>query len=89
MCEKAPRSPASYAAAEGSVAHLFAEAYASGKVDFETLCTRVGQIVEYDGHRIGVIDEMVDGAVEYADAISDAENADTVSTRAAAVALRW
>ncbi len=66
---KAPKPRPSEHAAEGTVAHDLAEKYASGKLDSLELMGKVGEIVKQDGYEIEITDEMVDGAIEYGDAV--------------------
>lgn len=70
LCEKAPRTPTSINAAEGSVAHALAEEYVTGEVDYLGMMERVSRVIKQDGHEIEITEDMVDGAVEYADTIA-------------------
>ncbi len=69
LSAKAPRVPTSRAAAEGTVAHALAEEFVTHKIDTLGMMERVGSIVTQDGHEIEIIDEMVDGAIEYYETI--------------------
>ncbi len=66
---QAPRMPSSEYAEEGTVAHALAEEYVTGKIDFLEMAGRVGKTVKSGAFDIEITDEMVDGAVEYHDAI--------------------
>jgi len=65
-----PPQPTSEAAAEGTVAHSLAELLVTGKADVMELTGRIGEIVVQEGHDIEISEEMVDGAIEYADLIA-------------------
>src|SRR5882672_9580016 len=65
-----PPQKASQYAAEGTVAHTLAEQYVTGKIDYLDLTDKVGAAVKQDGYEIEITDEMVDGAVEYANIIA-------------------
>ncbi len=69
LSAKLPKPPTSEAAAEGTVAHSLAEEYVTGAIDSLELMAQVGNIVKCEGHEIEIIEEMVDGAIEYADLI--------------------
>lgn len=60
-------------AAEGTLAHELAEALVTGAVDAMALQARVGTVAKVEGFDIEVIQEMVDGAIEYRDAIEEAK----------------
>ena len=70
LSAQVPALPASQFAAEGTVAHQLAEAFATGAVDSLDLMGRVGTVVKQDGFDIEITDEMVDGAIEYRDTIA-------------------
>lgn len=63
---KSPPQTTSYAAAEGTVAHILAEKYASGAIDLKRLKGNEGRTVEQEGHIVIVDESMIDGAVQYA-----------------------
>ena len=65
LSAKAPRVPTSFAAAEGTVAHMVAENILTGI----TVPPAVGTIVKQDGHDIEVTDEMYEAATVYTDLI--------------------
>lgn len=58
-------------AAEGTVAHTISYDLITGKADFLELTGRVGEVVMQDGFEITISDEMLDGAIEYQQAIDD------------------
>lgn len=59
-------------AAEGTVAHQLAEAYVKRELSLAQLGDKVGETVMQDGHEITIIEDMVNGAVEYDEAGEEA-----------------
>lgn len=89
LIEKAGKRETSFAAAEGSVAHILAELYASGQASFEDLCSKVGQVIQKDGHDVEITDEMVEGAVVYQEAIQAARDFFTANPKPAPVTEKF
>lgn len=58
-------------AAEGSVAHQLAEDFVTGKIDYLTLTSRIGETVMHDDYEIEITDAMIEGVQEYADYITE------------------
>lgn len=69
LSEKCPRLPTSYAAAEGTVAHMQAEALVRGDIGPEQLMKRIGTVVQQEGHEVEIDEAMVDAAIEYRDIV--------------------
>ena len=65
----APPQRPSKAAAEGSVAHLLPEALVGGTADELSLMERVGTIVPYGEFQFTITDEMLDGALLFANTV--------------------
>lgn len=72
LCAKAPKEPTSIYAAEGQVAHTLAEEFVLGKLTLEALQAKVGEEITQEGQSVEVIQEMVDGAVEYLGSVEEA-----------------
>lgn len=70
LCAQVPRRPTSIHAAEGTVAHKLAEQYVTNEVDTLELNAMLGTVIKEAGHEIEVIEEMIDGAMEYRDLIN-------------------
>ena len=58
-------------AAEGTVAHTIAEEYVTGKASLVELMDRIGEYVMQNDTEVEIIEDMVNGAVEYDDAIKE------------------
>jgi Protein of unknown function (DUF2800) len=52
-------------AAEGTIAHMICEDYIEGKTSLLRLMDRVGETISQSGFEIEIIEDMVNGAVEY------------------------
>lgn len=65
-----PPSPTNKYAAEGTVAHALAEELLTGKTNTLMLYERIGDVVEQDGHKIEITEEMVGYVEEYRDEIA-------------------
>ncbi len=63
---KSPPQETKYAAAEGTVAHILAEKYASGAITRQKLEGNLGRTVEQEGHIVTVGPDMIEGAIGYA-----------------------
>lgn len=70
LSAKCAKPPTNKYAAEGTVAHGLAEELVSGKLDDFTLMSKVGAVVECDGHEITIDDEMIEGVLLYRDTIA-------------------
>lgn len=74
-----PPQPGSPAAAEGTACHALAEDLVNGNTTITELQTKVGEFVHtWDGYDVPITQEMVDGAILYAETV----NADLVRMRA-------
>jgi hypothetical protein len=48
--------------------------YASGEMSFDDMSRRIGEVVTESGHQIEITEEMINGAVAYADALTTVRN---------------
>lgn len=68
-CADAPPQPPSEFAAEGTVAHGWAESLVTEMTTDGALLERVGQIMKQEGFEIEITEEMVNAAIEYRDVV--------------------
>ena len=74
------RDKPSIYSSEGTLAHSIAYDYGTGKIDALELAALLGEVREQDGFQIPITEEMIDGALEFAEVVA-ADKAAMVNVR--------